>query len=37
MTINYYSYEELKAAVIANASEENVNPFTRKWKRTNSS
>ena len=25
MTINYYSYEELKAAVIANASEENVN------------
>ena len=22
MTINYYSYEELKAAVIANASEE---------------
>ena len=25
MTINYYSYEELKAAVIADASESNVN------------
>ena len=25
MSINYYSYEELKAAVIADASESNVN------------
>ena len=25
MTINYYAYEDLKAAVIADASEENVN------------